>query len=101
MSSTPNSARILRSVTGRVRKVLHVPKVLHPVAMQPAVRANMPVRVKNSYNPSAPGTLITSKLTKKGLVRRAPEPRANLAPSPHPRSPSAPRRPPPPAAARR
>ena len=76
-------------------------KVLHPVAMQPAVRANMPVRVKNSYNPSAPGTLITSKLTKKGLVRRAPEPRANLAPSPHPRSPSAPRRPPPPAAARR
>jgi len=43
-------------------------KVLHPVAMQPAVRANVPVRVKNSYNPAAPGTLITSDWTAKGLV---------------------------------
>ena len=43
-------------------------KVLHPVAMQPAVRANMPVRVKNSYNPTAPGTLITADFTAKGLV---------------------------------
>ena len=43
-------------------------KVLHPVAMQPAVRTNMPVRVKNSYNPAAPGTLITSDFTAKGLV---------------------------------
>ncbi|KAL1508800.1 hypothetical protein AB1Y20_004895 [Prymnesium parvum] len=34
-------------------------QVLHPVAMQPARRVNMPVRVKNSYNPSAAGTLIT------------------------------------------
>ena len=43
-------------------------KVLHPVAMQPAVRADMPVRVKNSYNPTAPGTLITADWTAKGLV---------------------------------
>lgn len=33
-------------------------KVLHPVAMQPAMRYNVPVRVKNSYNPSHPGTVI-------------------------------------------
>ena len=33
-------------------------KVLHPVAMQPAMRFNVPVRVKNSYNPEAPGTVI-------------------------------------------
>jgi aspartate kinase len=33
-------------------------KVLHPVAMQPALRFNIPVRVKNSYNPEAPGTVI-------------------------------------------
>ncbi|KAK4533156.1 hypothetical protein CCYA_CCYA15G4013 [Cyanidiococcus yangmingshanensis] len=33
-------------------------KVLHPVAMQPAMRFNIPVRVKNSYNPEAPGTVI-------------------------------------------
>lgn len=33
-------------------------KVLHPDAMQPAMRFNIPVRVKNSYNPSHPGTVI-------------------------------------------
>ena len=43
-------------------------KVLHPVAMQPAVQADMPVRVKNSYNPSAEGTLITAGATPSGLV---------------------------------
>lgn len=29
--------------------------------MRPARDANIPVRVKNSYNPQAPGTLITSE----------------------------------------
>lgn len=33
-------------------------KVLHPTAMQPAMRWNIPVRVKNSYNPDHPGTVI-------------------------------------------
>ena len=33
-------------------------QVLHPIAMQPARKYNVPVRVKNSYNPSAKGTLI-------------------------------------------
>lgn len=33
-------------------------KVLHPDAMQPAMRFNIPVRVKNSYNPEHPGTVI-------------------------------------------
>ena len=33
-------------------------QVLHPIAMQPARKCNVPVRVKNSYNPSAVGTLI-------------------------------------------
>ena len=36
--------------------------------MQPAVRTNLPVRVKNSYNPAAEGTLITADWTQKGLV---------------------------------
>jgi len=35
-------------------------QVLHPLAMQPARRVDMPVRVKNSYNPAADGTLITA-----------------------------------------
>ena len=30
-------------------------------SMQPAIRSMIPVRVKNSYNPSAVGTAITSK----------------------------------------
>lgn len=33
-------------------------QVLHPIAMQPALKSNIPVRVKNSYNPSAPGSVI-------------------------------------------
>lgn len=33
-------------------------KVLHPSAMHPAMRWDIPVRVKNSYNPSHPGTVI-------------------------------------------
>lgn len=33
-------------------------QVLHPIAMQPAMKYDVPVRVKNSYNPSAIGTMI-------------------------------------------
>ncbi|GLT86764.1 hypothetical protein SLE2022_048830 [Rubroshorea leprosula] len=34
-------------------------QVLHPQSMRPAREADIPVRVKNSYNAKAPGTLIT------------------------------------------
>ncbi|XP_050270654.1 aspartokinase 2, chloroplastic-like isoform X1 [Quercus robur] len=34
-------------------------QVLHPQSMRPAREGDIPVRVKNSYNPEAPGTLIT------------------------------------------
>uniref|UniRef100_A0A453PZU5 Aspartokinase n=1 Tax=Aegilops tauschii subsp. strangulata TaxID=200361 RepID=A0A453PZU5_AEGTS len=34
-------------------------QVLHPQSMQPAREGGIPVRVKNSYNRHAPGTLIT------------------------------------------
>jgi len=36
-------------------------QVLHPIAMQPAMKFNVPVRVKNSYNPDAAGTIIQSR----------------------------------------
>lgn len=36
-------------------------QVLHPIAMQPAMKTNVPVRVKNSYNPSAEGTVIAKR----------------------------------------
>ena len=35
-------------------------QVLHPVAMQPAMKTGTNVRVKNSYNRKAPGTLISA-----------------------------------------
>jgi aspartate kinase len=34
-------------------------KVLHPATIRPAVDRGIPVRILNSHNPSAPGTLIT------------------------------------------
>lgn len=34
-------------------------QVLHPQSMRPAREGDIPVRVKNSYNPKALGTLIT------------------------------------------
>lgn len=37
-------------------------QVLHPRSMQPCIRYEVPVRVKNSYNPDAPGTIIVAKL---------------------------------------
>jgi aspartate kinase len=44
-------------------------EVLHPISMQPAIRSKIPVRVKNSYNPSAVGTVITETRDKsKSLV---------------------------------
>jgi len=45
-------------------------KVLHPLSMQPAMQKNIPVRVKNSYNPEHPGTLVTaSGAAMNGLVK--------------------------------
>jgi len=36
-------------------------QVLHPIAMQPAQKHGVPVRVKNSYNPSSVGTIISDE----------------------------------------
>ncbi len=33
-------------------------KVLHPPTVQPALRAGIPIRIRNTFNPSFPGTLI-------------------------------------------
>ena len=43
-------------------------EVLHPIAMQPAMKYDIPVRVKNSYNPSATGTIIQSEKVDTRLV---------------------------------
>ena len=44
-------------------------QVLHPIAMQPAMKYDVPVRVKNSYNPTARGTVIEKEANHDDLVR--------------------------------
>lgn len=45
-------------------------KVLHAKTVQPLVERNIPLRVKNSFNPSHPGTLITNEAsTTPGTVK--------------------------------
>ncbi|MDR0410523.1 MAG: aspartate kinase [Treponema sp.] len=44
-------------------------QVLHPRAMQPCVKTGTPVLVKNSYNPSAPGTRILSAIEKDAALK--------------------------------
>ncbi len=39
-------------------------KVIHPVTMVPLIRKNIPILIKNTFNPSAPGTLISKKTFK-------------------------------------
>jgi aspartate kinase len=34
-------------------------KVIHPKTMQPAIENSIPIRIKNTFNPSHPGTLIS------------------------------------------
>lgn len=38
-------------------------KVLHPRTMRPLLRQQIPLRIKNTLNPDAPGTLISEKTT--------------------------------------
>jgi aspartate kinase len=33
-------------------------QVIHPATIQPAIRANIPIRVLNTYHPDAPGTVV-------------------------------------------
>ncbi len=40
-------------------------KVIHPYTMIPAVEKQIPIRIKNSLNPEAPGTLISSRPAEK------------------------------------
>jgi aspartate kinase len=46
-------------------------KVLHPATIRPAVERGIPVRVLNSLNPTAPGTLITQETAAAGGEPRA------------------------------
>lgn len=44
-------------------------KVIHPLTMTPALNKNIPLLIKNSFNPEAPGTLISTTPSKnKSLI---------------------------------
>lgn len=40
-------------------------KVLYPPTIQPVLKKNIPILIKNTFEPEAPGTLITSKVANK------------------------------------
>lgn len=44
-------------------------KILHPRSILPAMEKNIPVRVKNSYRPELPGTLIKKQVANSALVK--------------------------------
>lgn len=44
-------------------------KVLHPSTIQPMSSMNIPVRVKNSFHPDHPGTLISSEASGTSLIK--------------------------------
>lgn len=46
-------------------------KVLHPQAIRPARRVNMPVRILNTFQPDHPGTLIDSHINGNGKAVKA------------------------------
>jgi aspartokinase/homoserine dehydrogenase 1 len=41
-------------------------KVLHPLAVQPVMKAGIPLRIKNSFNPGSPGTRIGNEPVSQG-----------------------------------
>ncbi|MFW5708706.1 MAG: aspartate kinase [Chloroflexota bacterium] len=46
-------------------------KVLHPKTVQPIMTRNIPVRVRNTFNPSHPGTLISHEIQESSTVIKA------------------------------
>ena len=44
-------------------------KILHPRALEPLIKKKIPVRIKNTFNPDAPGTVITETKAKDGIVK--------------------------------
>jgi aspartate kinase len=46
-------------------------KVLHPKTVQPILNLKMPLRVRNTFNPDHPGTLITSESQRSSTIIKA------------------------------
>lgn len=71
MTSDPRlvpAARTISSLTYREVGELayYGAKVLHPKTIRPCVDGNIPLRIKNTFNPDHPGTLIVPDLARPG-----------------------------------
>ncbi|MCY7358379.1 MAG: aspartate kinase [Rudanella sp.] len=53
-------------------------KILHPSTITPAKMRGVPVRLKNTIDPQAPGTLIADKVTETGTVFKAVAAKDNI-----------------------
>src|SRR5690606_31598649 len=42
-------------------------KILHPQTVSPVIGKNIPIYLKNTFTPAAPGTMISSAVTQRGL----------------------------------
>jgi aspartokinase/homoserine dehydrogenase 1 len=65
MSADPrrvNDARVLSDISYREAAEMSYfgAKVIHPKTMVPAIEKNIPIRIKNTFYPSHPGTLISA-----------------------------------------
>jgi aspartate kinase len=71
MTSDPKivpSARTMAEISFREAMEMGIfgAKAMHPRALEPAMEENIPVRIRNTFNPQNSGTLITKEQTIKG-----------------------------------
>ncbi len=68
-----DSARSLESMSFAEASELayYGAKVIHPATIQPAIKADIPIRVLNTYEPDSPGTLILRKIENGGSGPRS------------------------------
>ncbi len=63
----PNARVVSRISYQEAAEMAHFgAEVIHPKTMQPARRAGIPIRIKNTFKPAAAGTLITERPAGKG-----------------------------------
>ncbi|MEW5799701.1 MAG: aspartate kinase [Bacteroidota bacterium] len=62
------SARVLSEISYREAAEMSYfgAKVIHPKTMVPAIEKKIPIRIKNTFNPTHPGTLISASATTNG-----------------------------------
>ncbi len=65
-----NGAKVLPEISYREAAEMSYfgAKVIHPKTMMPAIEKNIPIRIKNTFNPLYAGTLISKKSSNSGSV---------------------------------